>query len=158
MDTCIEFELNGQQVMVTCPPEQRLIDLLRNHFFLMGAKIGCGEGECGACTVLLDRKPVLACIMAVGVVQGRSLLTIEGLRKKPGFAILSQAFNDAGAVQCGFCTPGMIMSAYVLLEEYESPTSAQVQRAISGNLCRCTGYNMIVEAIGLATKRRGEEW
>lgn len=158
MKQTFSFELNGRPLTVSCEPQRRLIDLLRDDLGLTGAKIGCGEGECGACTVLVNDKPLLACIMAAGMVRGQKVLTIEGLRQRPGFSILAQAFNDVGAVQCGFCTPGMIMSAYALLSRHRTPTPAQIQQAISGNLCRCTGYNMIVEAVILAQKYREEDW
>ncbi len=154
----ITFELNGQQVESTSLPERRLVDVLREELSLMGPKIACGEGECGACTVLLDGGAVLSCIMAVGAVEGRSVVTIEGLRQTVGFQILAQAFNDAGAVQCGFCTPGIIMTAYALLRDNPAPDESEIKVAISGNLCRCTGYNMIFEAISLASLKKEDQW
>jgi carbon-monoxide dehydrogenase small subunit len=154
----ISFQLNTMPVSVEVTPDTRLIDVLREHFRLTGTKEGCGEGECGACMILLDGSPTLSCLMAIGAIDGKRVTTIEGLREAPGFAILAQAFSDAGAVQCGYCTPGMIMIAYALLRDQRTPDESSIRRAMAGNLCRCTGYAMIVEAIRLASARRGPSW
>lgn len=154
MSEGFEFELNGQTVRTKADPVARLADVLRDEFGLTGTKVGCGEGECGACTVLLDGRPVLSCIMAVGAVRGRSVTTLEGLTKTPGFTILVRAFNDAGAVQCGFCTPGMILIAFALLRDRPDPDEEYIRQAMAGNLCRCTGYGMIVDAVLLAARER----
>lgn len=158
MTVSTPFELNGAPVETNASPETRLLDVLREQFKLTGTKEGCGEGECGACMILLDGEPVLSCLTAVGAVRGRSVTTIEGLRSTSGFAVLSQTLNDAGAVQCGFCTPGMIITAYALLRDYPMPDERTIREALAGNLCRCTGYNMIVEAITMAARKRGDVW
>lgn len=158
MTRTISFNLNGAPVKADAAHETRLVDLLRNNFGLTGIKEGCGEGECGACMILLNGFPALSCIMAAGAVEGQQVTTIEGLRSTPGFAILAQAFNDAGAVQCGYCTPGMIVIAYALLRDDPAPDEQTIRSAMAGNLCRCTGYAMIVEAVTLAAKRRGKAW
>ncbi len=158
MTASIPFELNGTPVETSASPDTRLVDVLRGEFKLTGAKEGCGEGECGACMILLDGKAVLSCLTAAGAVRGRSVTTIEGLRSTPGFAVLSQAFNDAGAVQCGFCTPGMIITAYALLRDFPAADEETISEALAGNLCRCTGYTMIVEAITMAARKRGDLW
>jgi aerobic carbon-monoxide dehydrogenase small subunit len=156
MSQGLEFILNGRTVRTEADPATRLSDVLRDGFGLTGTKIGCSEGECGACTVLLDKKPVLSCILAVGAVRGREVTTIEGLTRTPGFAILSRAFNDAGAVQCGFCTPGMIIVAFALLRDRPDPDEDAIRQAMAGNLCRCTGYGMIVDAVRQAARERQE--
>jgi len=154
----ISFILNGEPVSTEAPLDLRLVDVLRGEFHLTGTKEGCGEGECGACMVLLNGRPTLSCLVLLGAAKNKDIITIEGLRTSAGFFILSQAFNDAGAVQCGFCTPGMIMTTYALLRDNPMPDDATIRSAIAGNLCRCTGYTMIVEAISLAAQRRGATW
>ncbi|XEQ94642.1 Nicotinate dehydrogenase small FeS subunit [Sporomusa carbonis] len=139
-------------------PVKRLIDVLREDCGLTGVKEGCGEGECGACSVLVNGKLVNSCITAAGAVAGAEITTIEGLRTTPGYQVLSAAFAAAGAVQCGYCTPGMIMAATALLRNNPSPAETEIREAISGNLCRCTGYSMIVEAITLAAKEGEGLW
>lgn len=158
MTNQLTFTLNGESVSTKAPLDVRLVDVLRGEFHLTGTKEGCGEGECGACMVLLNGHPTLSCLVLLGAAKDKDIITIEGLYPTPGFAILSQAFNDAGAVQCGFCTPGMIMTTYALLRDNPTPDVATIRSAIAGNLCRCTGYTMIVEAISLAVKRRGATW
>lgn len=154
----ISFVLNGNSVNQDTDPLRRLIDVLRDDFGLVGVKEGCGEGECGACAILLDGKPALSCILAAGAVQGRNVTTIEGFEKTKDFDILSVAFAEAGAVQCGYCTPGMILNAHALLESCPEPDEGQIRKALSGNLCRCTGYNLIVSAVMIAAqKRKGAE-
>lgn len=154
----IGFELNGEMVSVDCEPTDRLLDVLREVFGLTGPKEGCGEGECGACSVIIDGKLLNSCITPMGSVRGKSVLTIEGLRKTKRFEILDSCFADAGAVQCGFCTPGMMLAAEALLTKTPEPDEAAVRTAISGNLCRCTGYSMIVEAILAASVKGSGLW
>ncbi len=149
------FQLNGREVAVTVPPETLLVDLLREVLGLKGTKIGCREGECGACTVLLDGNPVNSCIVPALKVGGRSVVTIEGLSGEDGsLAPLQQAFIDQGAVQCGYCTPGMILNAKALLDQTPRPDETEIRKAISGVLCRCTGYHKIVKAIQTAAEIR----
>ena len=154
----IDFILNGEKVMVEAPAASRLLDVLREAFGLMGPKEACGEGECGACSVLLNGELVPSCIMALGSVKGREVLTIEGFAKTRRFKVLSESFAEAGAVQCGYCTPGMILAAEALLCRTPEPTEDDIRRAISGNLCRCTGYHLIVEAVKLAAKHGAKAW
>jgi carbon-monoxide dehydrogenase small subunit len=148
----IEFVLNGKPVSVDCDASARLLDILRSDFGLTGPKEGCGEGECGACSVLLNGRLANSCLIAAGSIQGASIVTIEGFRDTKRYAVLESAFANAGAVQCGFCTPGMVMAAEALLSRNAHPSEQQIREAISGNLCRCTGYNMIVEAIHTASE------
>lgn len=152
MKNNIRFILNGKKVVVKTDPTKRLIDVLRDDFKLKGTKEGCGEGECGACAVIIDGKLLNSCLVSVGIVEGSNVLTIEGYRDTPRFKVLNEAFKNAGAVQCGFCTPGMIMAAEALLSKNSKPSEKEIREAISGNLCRCTGYNMIVEAIKISIK------
>ena len=158
MKNNIVFILNHQEVSIDVNPLKRLLDVLRDDFGLKGPKEGCGEGECGACSVLVDGRLVSSCMVAVGSVSGKHVMTIEGYRDTQEFKILEQAFSDAGAVQCGFCTPGMIMAAQALLSQNPHPSEDEIREGISGNLCRCTGYNMIIEAIDLAAKRGEGLW
>ena len=149
------FQLNGREVAVKVPPETLLVELLREVLGLKGTKIGCREGECGACTVLLDGDPVNSCILPALKVGGRSVVTIEGLSGEDGsLDPLQQAFIDQGAVQCGFCTPGMILNAKALLDKSPRPNKTEIRKAISGVLCRCTGYHKIVVAIQTAAEVR----
>ena len=154
----IEFILNGKPAATDREPSSRLLDILREDFCLTGVKEGCGEGECGACSVLIDGRLANSCLVAVGSLHGARIVTIEGFRDTEKFALLDQAFAKAGAVQCGFCTPGMVMAAEALLSRNAHPTEEQVREAISGNLCRCTGYNMIVDAIMNASERGNGLW
>ncbi len=145
--TELNFVLNGKAVHVTVDSHRRLLDIIREELGLTGTKEGCGVGECGACTVLLDGKPVSSCLMLAAQAQGAEIVTVEGLAQKGKLHPLQQSFLEHGAVQCGFCTPGMLLSAYALLEAVPHPTEAQIKEAIAGNLCRCTGYTQIVAAI-----------
>jgi carbon-monoxide dehydrogenase small subunit len=154
----VTFELNGKTVTVTSPPLRRLLDILRDDLGLTGTKEGCGEGECGACAVLLDEQLVNACLIAAASLEGKSIVTIEGYRETERFAVLSEAFARAGSVQCGFCTPGMVMAAEALLRRTPHPTEEQVREGLAGNLCRCTGYTMIVDGIMLAAKEGDGLW
>lgn len=158
MESKIRFILNGEEVEVKCSPLRRLLDVLREDFTLLGVKEGCGRGECGACSVLIDGELINSCIYPIGMVENKSVVTIEGFRKTKKFEVLSKAFEDAGAVQCGFCTPGMIMASEALLSKTPNPSDENIRKALSGNLCRCTGYNMIVEAVKLAAKRGEGIW
>ncbi|MDP8215571.1 MAG: (2Fe-2S)-binding protein [Candidatus Euphemobacter frigidus] len=143
----LKITINGRKHTLRIDPNLRLLDLLRDELRLTGTKEGCGIGECGACTVILDGRAVNACLILAGQCNGREVVTIEGLTGKDDLHPLQQAFIDHGAVQCGFCTPGMIMSAAALLDQNPTPTEEDIREAISGNLCRCTGYTQIVEAI-----------
>jgi carbon-monoxide dehydrogenase small subunit len=139
--------VNGRPVELSVEPHRTLLDVLRDDLELTGAKKGCDRGDCGACTVLLDGKPVTSCMMLAVQADGCRITTVEGLSEGGRLHPVQQAFVDRGAVQCGFCTPGMVLAAVALLEENPNPTEAQVREAIAGNLCRCTGYAKIVEAI-----------
>lgn len=150
----VEFVLNGKSLSMDVDPGRMLLDVLRHDLGLKGAKEGCGQGECGACTVLLNGKAVLSCLIPIPRVQGCSVTTIEGLETEEGLHPLQEAFVQHGAVQCGFCTPGMILSAKALLDESEHPSSQEIKEAISGNLCRCTGYLKIIEAISSVSEKK----
>jgi aerobic-type carbon monoxide dehydrogenase small subunit (CoxS/CutS family) len=149
----IKFVLNDQPVTVECSGSETLLSVLRDHFGLLGVKEGCGVGECGACTVLLDDRAVNACLVAAGKVQGRQVTTIEGLAVGDRLHPLQQGFLEMGAVQCGFCTPGLILAAYSLLKENPHPSRREIVEGLSGNLCRCTGYHDILRAVQWAAKR-----
>jgi aerobic-type carbon monoxide dehydrogenase small subunit (CoxS/CutS family) len=144
----LSFKLNGKTVEVAVSPGTLLVDLLRENFGLTGTKVGCREGECGACTVLVDGEAYNSCLMPALKIQGREVTTIEGLQKADGsLDPIQEAFMDAGAAQCGFCTPGMIMSAKALLNSNPNPEENEIRKALSGVLCRCTGYRKIVQAV-----------
>jgi aerobic-type carbon monoxide dehydrogenase small subunit (CoxS/CutS family) len=143
----LTMTLNGEEMTVEVKPSTLLVEVLRDQLELTGTKVACGEGECGACTVLLDGQPVNSCLVPALKAQGREVLTVEGLAPLGELHPLQKAFVEHGAVQCGYCTPGMLMSAKALLDHNPSPTEDEVRLAISGNLCRCTGYAKIVEAI-----------
>ncbi|MBN2503964.1 MAG: (2Fe-2S)-binding protein [Bacilli bacterium] len=151
----IDFVLNGKKTVADCHPAMRLLDYLRTEAKLTGVKEGCGEGECGACSVLLDHKVANSCMVPMANVMGKEVITIEGFRDTQKFKVLEKAFQEAGAVQCGICTPGMIIASESLLNVNPHPTDDEIRIALSGNLCRCTGYNMIVEAV-LQAAREGE--
>jgi carbon-monoxide dehydrogenase small subunit len=142
----ISFILNGQQYTVAVDTRELLVDFLRETLYLTGTKVGCGIGECGACTVLLDGEPVNACLVLAASVDGGSLVTVEGLKGEEA-EVLQRAFIEEGAVQCGYCTPGMLLSAKAVLDRNRRPSEAEVRQAVSGNLCRCTGYERIVRAV-----------
>jgi len=143
----IECTVNGKKTSALVSPDRLLVDFLRDDLGLTGTKKGCGVGECGACTVIVDGKTVNSCLLLAVAVDGCSVITVEGLGSGDNLDALQQAFIDHGAVQCGFCTPGMLLSAKVLLDRNPKPTRGEIKRAISGNLCRCTGYTKIVDAI-----------
>jgi len=146
----IRFTLNGRPVRTHVPPTMALLEMVRERFSLTGSKLGCGEGECGSCAVLLDGQPVLGCLTPAVDVDGRTLVTVEGLREKADLSALQRSFIKEGAVQCGFCTPGMLVAATALLAEHPHPSAEQVRRGLEGNLCRCTGYVAIEEAVQTA--------
>jgi carbon-monoxide dehydrogenase small subunit len=143
----VNLTVNGQNYRLETRPNQTLLYLLREELGLTGTKDGCSEGECGACTVLLDGEPVNACLVLAGQANGREVLTIEGLAHNGALHPVQQAFVESAAVQCGFCTPGLIMSSVALLERIPNPTANEIRTALGGNLCRCTGYTKIVEAV-----------
>jgi len=147
------FQLNGEPVEILADPAESLLTVLREQLGLYGTKAGCGKGECGACTVLLDDRAVNSCLVPAGKVQGRKVETIENLSQGGKVHPLQEEFVEKGAVQCGFCSPGMVMSAYALLKENPQPNPEKVKVAISGNLCRCSGYKQIEEAILSAAKK-----
>jgi aerobic-type carbon monoxide dehydrogenase small subunit (CoxS/CutS family) len=148
----ITITLNGQEVTVEVKPDALLVDVLRHELELTGTKEACGEGECGACTVLLDGEPVTSCLVPALKAQGREVITVEGLASGGELHPLQKAFIEHGAVQCGYCTPGMLISAKALLDRNPHPSEEEIKQAISGNLCRCTGYVKIVEAVKAASQ------
>lgn len=149
----INIKMNGTERQIDIDENDRLLDVIREGFHLTGTKEGCGEGECGVCSVLLDGKLVNSCMIMAFQAADREVITIEGLGENGELDPIQQAFIDTGAVQCGFCTPGMVLSAKALLLKNPTPTKQEIRRGISGNLCRCTGYEKIVEAVALASER-----
>ena len=149
----IEFHVNGKPQKVDVPGGKRLLDILREDLHLTGTKEGCGEGECGACTILLDGRAVHACMVLGGQLAGHEVTTIEGLAETGELNVLQEAFVASGAVQCGYCTPGMIMSATGLLRQNPDPTEEEIRVALSGNICRCSGYVQIVAAVKEAAEK-----
>lgn len=154
----IRFTLNGKAAASGAAPDERLLDVLRNEFRLTGVKCGCREGECGACAVILDGRLVNSCLVAMGKLEGRAVVTIEGYSGTERFKVLNKAYADAGAVQCGFCTPGMILASECILAQNPDPSEEEIRQGISGNLCRCTGYSAIVRAIRNAAKEGKGLW
>ncbi len=151
----IEFTINGNPRKLYVKTNELLLDVIREDLGLTGTKYGCGTGECGACTVLIDGEPVLSCLTLAVTVNKKKVTTIEGIGTDENPHPLQQAFVETGAVQCGFCTPGMILSAKTLLDKNPNPTEDEIKRAIEGNLCRCTGYVKIIEAVKLAAEHIG---
>jgi carbon-monoxide dehydrogenase small subunit len=149
----ISVIVNGEQQNIDVPSNMRLLQMLREVLGLTGTKDGCHAGECGACTVLVDGKPVNSCMMLAVEVDGHEVLTIEGLAKDGKLDPLQQAFGDHNAVQCGFCTPGMVISAYALLKRNSNPSAEDIKKALVGNLCRCTGYYRIIKAVQSTAKK-----
>lgn len=143
----ITFSLNAKETTIEAEPSERLIDALRNKLGITSVKEGCGEGECGACTIIVDGSAVTACTMLAMQVNGSEVLTAEGLNRNGAMDELQQAFVKNGAIQCGYCTPGMLMSVKALLMRNSEPNTEEIKRAIEGNLCRCTGYHPIVKAV-----------
>lgn len=156
MKKLLELTVNGEHYEVLVEPKTLLIDVLRDQLELKGAKRGCDSGSCGACTVLLNGKPVHSCSVLALQANGGEILTIEGLADGPNLHPIQEAFLDHWALQCGFCTPGQIIAAKALLDENPNPTEEEVKTAMNGHICRCTGYNMITEAILDAAKRLQE--
>ncbi|MFN7087764.1 MAG: (2Fe-2S)-binding protein [Burkholderiales bacterium] len=154
--TDVSITLNGVTRTVAVTPETTLLKLLREHFGLTGAKLGCDVGDCGACTVLVDGKAVNACLMLAAQADGREVLTIEGLASRDGLHPLQQAFEAHASLQCGFCGPGVILSAKALLDDNPDPTPHDIRDALAGNLCRCTGYTKMIEAIREAARHMRE--
>jgi len=149
----IKLTVNGREREVETTPSTRLLDLIRDNLHLTGTKEGCGKGECGACTVIMNGKLVASCLVLAPQADGAVITTIEGVGDDKCLDPVQEAFIETGAVQCGFCTPGMILAAKKLLEENSHPTEEEIKRGISGNLCRCTGYQKIIDAIKLAADR-----
>ena len=154
----IKFNLNNKPIEVDLDPSTRLIDVLRIHLKLTATKEGCGEGSCGACVVLMDNKGVNSCLIPLANVAGHSIITMEEFKHTPQCKILEMCFADEGASQCGFCTPGMVFAAHSLLLENDHPSEEDVREALSGNLCRCTGYQSIVNAVLRAAKEGEGLW
>jgi len=145
--TDVTMTVNGQTRSASVPPETTLLQLLRDQFHLTGAKLGCDVGDCGACTVIVDGQAVNSCLMLAGQADGREILTIEGLASRDRLHAIQQCFETSGALQCGFCGPGVLMSAKALLDANLNPTRQDIRDALSGNLCRCTGYTKMIEAV-----------
>ena len=143
----IQLKVNGDLHTVQIEPTETLLHVLREKLGLTGTKEGCGEGDCGACTILVNGKSVNSCIFPAIQAAGCEILTVEGVEKNPKLAAIQKAFVDHGAVQCGFCSPGMIMATCALLDEIPNPTEEEIRRGLSGNLCRCTGYQAMVDAV-----------
>ena len=157
MKQAIELNVNGETKSVLVSSNDLLVDVLREKIGLTGTKKGCGEGDCGACTVLMDGKPILSCLTLALSSQGRNIETIEGLSKGGKFHPLQEAFVEKGAIQCGYCTPGMILSAKAVLERFPNPTADEIKHGMAGNLCRCTGYKKIIEAVSEAARKMDRE-
>lgn len=150
--TKVDFEVNGEKVQLDVEPHWTLLQILRERLHLTGTRSGCEMGDCGACTVVLNGQPVNACLVLAVEVDGGSVLTIEGLVKEGRLHPVQQAFVDHGAIQCGFCTSGMVMAAKAFLDQNSNPTEDQVRRGLAGNICRCTGYAKIIEAVLAVSK------
>jgi carbon-monoxide dehydrogenase small subunit len=158
MKNGISFTLNGAPAVFAGSAADCLLDVLRGEFGLTGVKCGCREGECGACSVILDGMLVNSCLVAMGRVDGCSVVTIEGYRTTERFKVLDRAYAATAAVQCGYCTPGMVLASECILDKNPHPTEDEIREGISGNLCRCTGYNSIVRAIAIASEEGGGLW
>jgi carbon-monoxide dehydrogenase small subunit len=149
----IELSVNGATYELAVEPNATLAEVLRDQIGLTGTKVSCGTGECGTCTVLMDGRPILSCLALAVDCQKQSILTIEGLSVSEKLTPVQQAFHECGAIQCGFCTPGMVLSATALLESNPKPSTREIQKALEGHLCRCTGYNKIIEAVQQAAEK-----
>ena len=143
----VQFKLNGKDITVNAEANKRMLDVLREDLHLTGTKEGCAIGECGACTIILNGEAVTSCLILIGQVQDAEIITIEGLSDNGELHPLQQKFLEHGAVQCGYCTPGMLLSTYALLLKNPNPTEEEIKEAIAGNLCRCTGYKQIIDAV-----------
>lgn len=152
MKKSIHLKINNQSHELSVEPNQILLDLLRDELGLIGTRGGCYLGDCGSCTVIMDGRPVNSCLVLAVQADGKEIYTVEGLEHEGELSTIQKAFMEKGAVQCGFCTPGMLLSAKSLLDQNPSPSVAEIKMAISGNLCRCTGYQKIIEAIDTASK------
>ena len=148
----ISFILNNKNVTVDVDPSMRLLDVLRNELHLTGTKEGCGEGSCGACSVLVNNKPYDSCLTPIINVKDKEVVTIEGIRESKEYEIIAEGFAKMGGSQCGFCTPGMIIVTYALLKENPHPSEQEIKEALSGNICRCTGYQGIINSVKYAIK------
>ena len=153
MKELIELKVNGDNYELAIDPHRTLVQVLREDIGLTGSKVGCDLGECGTCTVLINGKPVLACLLLAVDCQQMEIITIEGLRKGQEITVVQEAFLEEGAVQCGFCTPGMVLATTALLKENPRPSELQIKTALEGHLCRCTGYNSIIKAVQRASAR-----
>ena len=153
----IRLSVNGKVRSVDTEPERPLLEVLREDLGLTGTKYGCGEGQCGSCTVLLDGKPAVSCVTTVRAAEGRKIVTIEGLAEGGTLHPVQQAFLDEGAVQCGYCTPGMVLQTVALLQNHPKPTDAQIVDGLNGNLCRCTDYQRIMAAVRRAAVAAGKK-
>ncbi|MFO0986333.1 MAG: (2Fe-2S)-binding protein [Alphaproteobacteria bacterium] len=149
----VELAVNGERETVSVDATQTLLDVLRTKLGLTGTKIGCNQGVCGSCTVLIDGKPARSCLVLAAGCRGRAIATIEGIGTAEAPSPVQQAFIEAGAVQCGYCTPGMVLAAEALLRKTKRPSVPEIREALSGNLCRCSGYTKIVDAVKLASER-----
>jgi carbon-monoxide dehydrogenase small subunit len=158
LQSTVLFTLNGQKNQWNGNASARLLDILRTDFEQTGVKCGCKEGECGACSVILDDELVNSCMVAMGRVDGSTIITIAGYKETPQFKVLDKAYAAVSAVQCGFCIPGMILASDCILRKNPMPSEAEIRSGISGNLCRCTGYNAIVKAIQIAAKEGNGLW
>lgn len=152
----IALSVNGELYELAVEPQQTLLEVLRDSLALTGTKEGCGTGECGSCTVLLDGEPILSCLMLAIECQDRKITTIEGLDGVEGMTPVQESFLEKGAVQCGFCTPGMVLTSTALLNKNPTPSADEIKVALEGHLCRCTGYNKIIEAIETAAEKISE--
>ena len=147
------FILNNRTVVSESSADTTLLHALRDEFHCTGVNCGCEAGECGACSVLIEEECIPSCMVLIGEVEGKTVTTIEGLSKAGSLSIVQEAFVEAGAIQCGFCTPGMVIAAEALLRKNRRPSREEIQKALSGNICRCTGYEQIIEAVQLASRR-----
>lgn len=152
-EATITTTVNGEHYTRTVPSNMTLVEFLRDELHLPGTKEGCDEGECGACTILFDGRPFSSCLVLAAEADGHTITTIEGLAQDGKLHPIQEAFIEAGAIQCGYCTSGMILSAKAVLDEFPNPTEEQIRTGIEGNICRCTGYNRIVEAVSLAAEK-----
>jgi carbon-monoxide dehydrogenase small subunit len=154
----IKFSLNGKEVSVEADPLKRLLDVLREDNRMTAVKEGCGEGECGACSVLMNGVLVNSCMIPLGAAEDSEIVTPEGIRETEKGKLIIDSFGDAGAVQCGFCTPGMMMATEALLTINKKPSEGEIREALSGNLCRCTGYDLIVKGVQIASEKGKDLW
>jgi aerobic carbon-monoxide dehydrogenase small subunit len=158
MSDAIRFTLNGEETLYNGNPADRLLDVLRETYKLTGVKCGCKEGECGACSVLMDGELINSCMVALGRCEGSNIVTIEGFSKTEHFQVIDKAYAAVSAVQCGYCIPGMVLATEALLVKTPHPTEEEIRTGLSGNLCRCTGYNAIVKAVQIAAKEGDGLW